>query len=283
AGFITAAKFIEFMDANKSIREIEISNCGEVFLNPEIIPIMKAAFERGVELTITNGTNFNSVSDEVLEAMATYRVKCVQVAIDGACQETYGAYRRGGDFDKVVANIRKLNEFKRIHHSTRWQNKPWVIWQYIILPTNDAAAEIRAAQDMAAGLGVPIFFIRDRNGHVPADAGRVEIQTGLSFAGGAGGRAWAEDERKFKCPSLWRQPQINWDGRFYGCACNEWQPFDGNVFTDGLKNCMRGKLFQATKKMLMGGKVAAGSPCIDCPVYRDMAKTGFYITKKELI
>ena len=38
-------------------------------------------------------------------------------SIDGASSATYKIYRKGGDFETVMANIRKINEFKAKYQS----------------------------------------------------------------------------------------------------------------------------------------------------------------------
>jgi hypothetical protein len=280
-GYLTAENFKKFLSAHPYIKEIEISNQGEVFLNPEIADIFRIAFESGVQITILNGTNFNDVSDEALDALAKYQVHGMNVAIDGASQETYSKYRRGGNFDKVILNIKKLNERRKSHAKKSWLAAgipplPWVAWQYVILPTNCDISEIRRAKEMARELEINIVFFPDAwRGFIPPNREQVERETGLDYSK-------TKDARKILCRQMWNNPQINWDGRFYGCACNSFGEFGGNVFTDGLAACMKGKLFLGTKRMLMGGRVAQGSPCLRCGVYKEMAKTKDWIKKDDI-
>ena len=309
---VTAEKFEKFAKKHPFIKELEISNQGEVFLNPDIADIFRIAFEHNISITIGGGTNFNDVPDKVLEALVKYKVRCINIALDGACQETYVKYRRGGNFDKVILNIKKLNLYKRasFYRLIQYQppilsaiaelcelgysietsgilnpiQSPHVTWQYVILPTNCQVEEIRRAKQMASDLGIKILFLPDCwRKFVPMNKSEVELETGLQYKNlteQPDGRS--KNFRKDWCHALWKNPQINWDGRLYGCCANVFNEFGGNVFTDGLKKCMNLKLFRGTKKMLMGGKVAQGSPCLNCWVYQDMVKAKSYITKKEL-
>ena len=69
---------------NPEIKRIEMSNWGEIFLNKDIVKILEYAFRKGVTLYCGNGTNFNNVSEEALEALVKYRVEYLNISIDGA-------------------------------------------------------------------------------------------------------------------------------------------------------------------------------------------------------
>lgn len=69
SGFLKFKIFSDFLKQNPQIKQIELSNWGEIFLNPEIIDIIKICFYNGIKLTAGNGTNFNKVNDDVLDAL----------------------------------------------------------------------------------------------------------------------------------------------------------------------------------------------------------------------
>ena len=73
-GQFSYENFIKFVNENPQIKKIEMSNWGEIFLNKEIAKIIKSAFEHNITLCCGNGTNFNTVSEEVLEYIVKYRV-----------------------------------------------------------------------------------------------------------------------------------------------------------------------------------------------------------------
>lgn len=273
AGYLTFENFKKFIDKNRFIKHIEISNTGEPFLNPDIIKIMEYARLKKVALSAWGGSNFNEMSDAVLEAIAKTGVVGICIALDGARQETYSAYRRGGDFGRVIANIKKFNEYKKIHNA-----ETKLYWQYIILPTNESPDEIRAAKALAASLSMEMYFIRDWGNWRPAIDKRPEIEreTGIEFVSNSLGRpSFVPPEDALKvlaCRHLWDAPQLSWDGRMFGCSANRDLEFGGNAFSDGLAACMKRGLYADTKKMLMGGRAAAGSPCAGCYFYKRRKK-----------
>ena len=152
SGFLKLADFIALLDANPHVREIELSNYGEIFLNPDLPGILKAAHARGVALSCANGANFNSVKREVLEGLVIYGFKDLTCSLDGASSESYARYRRHGNFEAVLANIRELKRLKGLHRS----ETPRLTWQFIAFGHNQH--EIAQARAMAAELGMQFFL-----------------------------------------------------------------------------------------------------------------------------
>ena len=62
--------FKKLVDENPEVSHVELSNWGEMFLNPDIVKIMEYAYRKNVALTASNGVNLNTVKEPVLEAFA---------------------------------------------------------------------------------------------------------------------------------------------------------------------------------------------------------------------
>ena len=88
-GFLKFSHFKKFIDKNPSIRGIELSNWGELFLNNELLDIIRYAHQKNVQLTAYNGANLNTVSPKILEALVKYKFHSITCSIDGTTQETY--------------------------------------------------------------------------------------------------------------------------------------------------------------------------------------------------
>jgi hypothetical protein len=70
---------------------------------------------------------------------------------------------------------------------------------------------------------------------------------------------------RHQCYHLWKEPQINWDGRLLGCARNIWGNYAENVFQDGLIACVNNEKIGYARKMLMGKvEATADIPCVNC-------------------
>ena len=116
-GFLRFDDFKRLLDENPFIKQIELSNWGEIFLNPNLVDIMRYAREKRVSLTAHNGCNFNTVSEEQLNALVDYSFRALSISIDGASQEVYSKYRIGGSFDTVIVNIQRLIAIKKQKNS----------------------------------------------------------------------------------------------------------------------------------------------------------------------
>jgi MoaA/NifB/PqqE/SkfB family radical SAM enzyme len=53
-------------------------------------------------------TNLNILDNKKAEGLIESKLDYLLVSLDGASQEIYEKYRVGGDFNKVIANIRML-------------------------------------------------------------------------------------------------------------------------------------------------------------------------------
>lgn len=76
---------------------------------PERLAILKD-FEIPVTEFITNGT---LLSRETIHRLLDNPVTRIGVSLDGASPETYETIRAGAKFEKVISNLRMLNEMKR--------------------------------------------------------------------------------------------------------------------------------------------------------------------------
>src|SRR5713101_5657168 len=97
SGFLKLEDFRKLVDRNPSLEQIELSNYGEIFLNPQLLAILEYAHRKGIAITMENGANLNHVKDDVLEGLVKYQVRIMTCSIDGASPDTYRTYRVRGD------------------------------------------------------------------------------------------------------------------------------------------------------------------------------------------
>lgn len=264
-GSLKFSNFKQLIESNPHIRQIELSSFGEIFLNPDLPLMLKHAYERGITLTAQNGVNLNKISDEMIECLVKYKFRNISVSIDGASQKTYSMYRKGGDFDGVLRNIRRINSLKEKYGS----KYPKLLWSFIIFEHNEH--EILLAKRIARELGMefstqlncfPYYSpVKDKEFVRQHSSQRVATIDELT--------------QKIKkpvfsaCTDLWDCPQINWDGKLLGCCCNVWGDF-GNVFKEGLKELLRSERYIYAKQMLLGRrKPREDIPCVKCNRYQD--------------
>jgi MoaA/NifB/PqqE/SkfB family radical SAM enzyme len=263
-GNLSFANFKAFVDRHPGIKLIELSNWGEIFLNPELKDIVRYGHEKGITLTAANGVNLNTANDEILEALVRYRFRFLLVSLDGASNETYQEYRKGGHFDRVIRHVERINHYKQAYKS----EYPEMVWQYIIFGHNEH--EIARAKEMAARLDMT--FAPRLNAYEEfspvRDPETVKRETGLDAVSRFEFREKTKQYYAMPCDQLWFKPQVNWDGKLLGCCVNGWADF-GNVFEDGFAELLKGEKYSYAKQMLLGKKgPREGIACTTCPYYR---------------
>lgn len=279
-GYLHVEAFRALVDANPGLEEIELSNYGEMFLNPDLLKILEVAQQRGVRLTADNGVNLNHARDEVLEGLVTFGFRSLTCSLDGASAETYGTYRLRGHFENVIENIRTINRYKATHGS----DVPRLAWQFVVFGHNEH--EIPAARRLARELKMRLYLkLQWDDAQSPVrDREFVRREVGLQAA------TRAEYEQRFgvhymraACHQLWTKPQVNWDGKILGCCVNFWGDFGGNAFADGLSASLGHEKMRYAKEMLRGRQPPREDiPCTTCELYGSMQAKENWLTLTEI-
>ncbi len=271
-GFLSAADFSALLDANPWVRHVELSNWGEIFLNPELAAIVEVAHRRGVTLSADNGTNFNRVAPGVLAALVEFKFHSLNISLDGATQAVYEKYRVGGQLDRALENVRELNRLKAKAKS----EFPRLNWQFIVFGHNEH--EIDSARALAAELGMTFRLkLASDDSQTFSPVKNLEALRSQLPGGVATRQEYYEKhgERYLGhaiCRQLWDSPQLNYDGKVLGCCVNSWADF-GNAFSDGLENVLNGKKMNYARRMLQGkARPRRGIPCTGCSYYKTMRR-----------
>jgi hypothetical protein len=284
AGFLKFDDFRRIVDENPRLWRIELSNWGEIFLNPDIARIVEYAYRRSVWLTAWNGVNLNHVRDEVLEAVVRYRFRGMTCSIDGVTQATYVAYRRAGNVERVLENVRRLNDYKK-----RWNSEyPRLRWQMVAFPHN--AHEVGAARALAAELGM-VFHLKANwdptnapivppEGVAAASPAQTTAVPEAVEAPAAAPPLSGEDMSTHYCAQLWEEPQVNFDGKLLGCCVNTWGTFGPNVFEVGLSQALGGEKIDYARRMLLGQAPPRDDvPCASCGIFTQRAAAREWIQR----
>ncbi len=280
-GYLKFSDFKKLVDDNPQIEKIELSNNGEIFLNPELDKIIKYAYEKNILLIAFSGVNLNTLSDEMAEILVKYRFISMIVSIDGATPDVYKIYRRGGDFNKVIANIKKINEFKKKYNS----EYPRLIYKFIIFSHN--IEDIPLAKELAKELDMEISFVQNSlpwyDTLSEEQKKRAEELSGIKIEESRE-KYYIERYKKnplawFVCKDLFEAPQIDWNGKLLGCCYPSISKFNVNVFKDGLLKSLNNIKVLYAKKMLTDFSVPPkeGILCSDCFVYKMLKEENFKI------
>lgn len=280
AGHLKLADFEMLLERNPQIAHVELSNYGEMFLNPQLADILACAFEHKVTVSGANGVNLNFAQEQALDAVVRYRVSTLTCSIDGATQETYSRYRVKGNLSRVLGHIDKIRE----HRARRQSAFPLLSWQFVVFGHNEH--EMKTARAMAAERGM-VFVPKlswDPDHSPVRNPDLVRIETGLEAASRAEYRErHGVDYMRHICFQLWNAPVLNWNGAMLGCCVNYWGDFGANAFTSGLPEAMVNPKLEYARRMLTGDADPRDDiPCTSCGQYAEIRKTGLWLSKEEI-
>jgi Radical SAM superfamily len=151
AGMLDFDLFRRVVDeAGPSLGRIDFFNYGEAFLHKRAIEMceyIKTRFPQVYLYTSTNGLAFN---EDQVRRLVHSGIDEVTFSIDGATPSSYVTYRKRGNFEKAIANLRAAADEKR----RAARDVPFLNWRYILFTHNDSDDEMRLARTMAADIGV---------------------------------------------------------------------------------------------------------------------------------
>ncbi|MFO7657715.1 MAG: radical SAM/SPASM domain-containing protein [Bacteroidales bacterium] len=100
---------------------------GEPFLHQSLSELIRYASSKKIYTVVS--TNGHYLDEANAQKIIDSGLDRIIISLDGADQETYSVYRRGGDFNTVVAGIKNLTRLKKENHV----KKPLIIIQCLIM------------------------------------------------------------------------------------------------------------------------------------------------------
>jgi len=199
-GNVTYETFCEILDElAPNAFTLELYNWGEAFFNPELPRLIQYAYRKRLVTLLSSNLSF-PLKEDYIRAIIRSGLTHLTAAVDGADQQSYEIYRRGGKFDLVLENLRTFVRLKREMNSVL----PAICWQYLIFAHNeDRVAE---AARLSQELGLDAFVASGGLYDDPAWAPQGDYS--LNYLGMHANR----------CPWLWTKAVFHWDGGMASCC-----------------------------------------------------------------
>lgn len=157
----TFTRFIN--EAGDYLLLIVLWNWGEPFLNPRIFDMIKYA--KSKDIVVHSSTNGNVVFDsEKAEQLVDSGLDSLVFAVDGASQETYSKYRKGGDLNVVISNIKAIVSARERKRSVT----PRLIMRTVVMKHNEH--EIPLLRELAGKLSIDFYTLKTVD--LPPDRGQ---------------------------------------------------------------------------------------------------------------
>lgn len=264
-GFLPMETFQRVMDQlGRDLITIRLYNWGEPLLNKELVRMCELAYARRVSVKISS--HLNGLTPELAEGLLRAKVKKIYISADGATPESYAQYRRGGDFERVMANIRLLVATKRELGNVFTR----VIWLFHVFRHNEH--EVPEARRLARELGIDLQLNRART-----DMGKEifeSVETALARDGDwlpegdeycAYDREQKAAQREPVCHLPWKDTAINWDGRVLACCSvyDEKHAY-GNIHDADFREVWNNELYVDARREILGHSPTRDTICKTC-------------------
>lgn len=224
-------------------------------------------------------TNLNiEFSDKDVEDIVRSELDVMCISIDGATQETYEKYRRGGKLQMVIDNSKRILAKKK----ELGKDRPFVVWQFLVLKQNEH--ELDKVLQLAKDTGVDALRIAAAQVYMseidkPFKDSYAASKEFIPELGSEYSGYTAEGKRKFpinRCSWLWKGVVINSDSGVQPCCAIYPKKYD---FADALKVndfkvIWNSKEYQDARAAVRDPKLAKkmfdeknDNVCVTCTVY----------------
>ena len=248
-----STKFEDFKKTFDQLRDYlcisVLHHLGEPLLHKDICKIINYVHKNRVATYVS--TNLNYLTDELAEELVKSGLDVLSVSIDGITQESYSEYRRQGELNLLIKNLKKLIAVKRRLKSST----PYIDFQFIIFKYNEN--QIEDVRRIAKQLGVDSLKLRP---------GIIDDPAWLPENKNLRSKLYVNRRKKKKaCWWLWRTTHVTWNGNVIPCCrviCDK--PY-GNVRQQKFIEIWNNKDFVESRKVFTNnGK--RPTQCTSCEI-----------------
>jgi MoaA/NifB/PqqE/SkfB family radical SAM enzyme len=215
---------------------IQLYNWGEPLLNKDLFDFIRYSHSRRIFTMVSSNMNFSrrTIAEQVVSSGLDYFI----AAIDGFSGSSYTKYRRGGNFERAMSNLKEIQRIKK-KIGTRL---PFVEWQYVVFRHNQH--EVQAARSFAKSIDIDYFhpipgYIEDPEWITTLPEFKVDL---------------GRPESVSKCGRPWSHFNVRADGGVAACCYEFFKKDDfGNIFERPLKEIWNNRMFLTARKILSKG------------------------------
>ncbi len=219
---------------------------GEPYLNPGFLDMVQYASGKGI-YTATS-TNAHYLNDDHARETVRSGLDRLIISIDGTSQETYEAYRIGGEIDKVIEGTKNVLRWRKELKS----KTPHVIFQFLVVrPNEHQVPEVFA---LAKKIGVDkvdlksaqIYDYKQGSDLIPT------IDRYSRYRREANGSYTIKNEWQNHCWKMWHSCVITWDGKVVPCCFDkDAHHVMGDLKEDSFENIWKSETYRQFRSSLI--------------------------------
>lgn len=108
--FMPFDEFTQLLDQFQGVETLQLQGLGEPMMHPRFFDMVRYAAGKGIR--VTTNSNMTLLNDRRARLCIESGLDCLHASIDAATPETYERIRVRAHFDRVVANLARLNAAK---------------------------------------------------------------------------------------------------------------------------------------------------------------------------
>jgi MoaA/NifB/PqqE/SkfB family radical SAM enzyme len=259
------------------LQRVDLTGIGESLMNREFFEIVAFLKARGIYVTLND--NFTLMTERTARRIIDLHIDQIYLSLDGATKTTYEQLRAGANFDKVIANTRRLVQLKR----ELGKRHPEVKINTVVCLTNyrELPAIVELAHDIGIGMVQFVNIITfDSTTGLDTESIRVDVRRVFSGtvqrARQLGVRVKIELFDKLpvqECSFPWTRNFVTHDGYVHPC-CYTTQTGDrtaqnrrsfGNLLERPFEELWNGAVYPDFRRKMLNGILPRA--CEHCPKY----------------
>ena len=222
---------------------------GEPYIHPRFLDMVAYARDKGL-YTITS-TNGHFLDEERARATVESGLDRLIISVDGSTQETYEAYRRGGDLQQVLEGTRRLVQMKRTLRSAT----PHIVLQFLVVRPNEH--QIPEMRRLARELGVDELKLKSAQVYDYAKGNPLipEQERYSRYRQRPDGTWEPKADLSERCWKMWHSCVVTWDGIVVPCCFDKDATHRlGNLKESTFRDIWQGEAYDGFRRSLLRGR-----------------------------
>jgi radical SAM protein with 4Fe4S-binding SPASM domain len=185
---------------------------GEPYLHPQFLEMVQYASAR--KIYTATSTNAHYLNEEMARRTVESRLDRLIISIDGTTQDSYQAYRIGGNLDKVIEGTKNIVHWKRKLKS----QTPFVVFQFLVVRQNEHQVEEVKKLGRELGVDQVVFKTAQIYDYENGSDLMPTIAKYSRYKKDAAGKFSIKNKLLNHCWKMWHSCVITWDGKVVPCC-----------------------------------------------------------------
>lgn len=219
---------------------------GEPFLHPKFLDLVSLAVQRNI-FTSTS-TNAHYLTPKMAERVVESGLHRIVISLDGASQEVYQNYRKGGKVDKVFEGIKNIQQARL----KAGKKSPEIVVQNLLVKPNIHEKHLVEAKARELGADRVVFKTAQvydlvaNHPLVPDESKYSRYRTTSS------GKLEIKNPMLNQCWRMWSGCVMTWDGRIVPCCFDKDATHQmGNLHEKPLAHIWKGQAYTNFRKAIL--------------------------------